>query len=128
MPGVPDEDHVVRDRRSSQEPQLGRRQPKRGASSRGPVVTPTFPDRDVVLDHLDARFAQARDHLGVSWVVPLVRPEVEDSHLGENLFDVQILALARGGSLFVVARDHLAQEPEREELQADDDEQDAKRQ
>src|SRR6185369_3230537 len=102
------------------------------------AVAASFPDPDVVLEHLDARSAQARDHLRVPRVVALVRPEVESTHQPrrgylarsrgtglEDLFDVQLDPLLRAGSLLVLARDQLADEAEREELEADDDEQDS---
>ena len=80
------------------------------------------------LDHLDACAAQARDHLRVARVVAFVRAEVEDAQaLGEDFLDVHVAPLARDRALLVVARDHLADQAEREELHADDDEQHAER-
>src|SRR5207245_54310 len=48
--------------------------------------------------------------------------------LGENLVHVELRALSLLRSLFVVARDHLADQAEREELQPNDDEKHAERQ
>src|SRR5205807_9332474 len=45
--------------------------------------------------------------------------------LREDLLDVPRGVLVLADAFFVLARDHLADEPEREELHADDDEQDA---
>jgi hypothetical protein len=65
----------------------------------------------VPFDDLYAGLAQARDDLGVSRVVALVGPEVEDAQgsLGEDLFDLSALALTGADALFVVTRHHLAQ-------------------
>ena len=81
------------------------------------------------LDDVDAGAAQARDHLRVARIVALVRAEVEDAQaLREDFLDVHVALLARERALLVVARDHLADQPEREELHPDDDEQHAERQ
>src|SRR5689334_23798092 len=53
------------------------------------------------------------------------RREGSAGRLREDLVDVELRPLAWPGALFVLARDQLADQPEREELQADDDEQDA---
>ena len=45
--------------------------------------------------------------------------------LGEDLVDVELRALPDGRELLVLAGDQLADQPEREELEADDHEQDA---
>jgi hypothetical protein len=50
-----------------------------GPEARGPVLA-AVPDRDVPLDDLDSRPAQACDRERVPRVVPLIRPEVQDSH------------------------------------------------
>ena len=48
-------------------------------SARLPLVLVLLPDRDVPLADVDAGTAEARDHLGVSRIRALVRPEIEDA-------------------------------------------------
>ncbi len=77
---VADEDGVEGIARVPAEARLGESQAKARPPARGPVVAPALPDRGVPLDHVDARGAQRRDHLGIPRIVALVRPEVEDAH------------------------------------------------
>ena len=82
------------------------------------------------LDYVDAGAAQARDHLCVARVVALVRAEVEDAQAvcyESTSSTCASRVLARERPLLVVARDHLADQAEREELHPDDDEQHAER-
>ena len=131
-PGIAD-DRRRRSRRGSPAPARsracaaasarGRRRPER------PLVPPALPDADVALDHVDAGPPQAGDHLRVPRVVALVRPEVEDAQASATAGS-RPRAARRGAPrrpLLVVARDELADEPERDELDADDDEQHAER-
>jgi hypothetical protein len=75
---IADDQRVERFPRPSQEPQLGGREPCGGERSGTPLVLVSLPDSNVPLGNLHARAPQAGDHLGVTRVVPLVRPEVKD--------------------------------------------------
>ena len=90
----------------------------------------SFPDRDVALRDFDAGPPEARDHLRVAGVVALVGPEVENSHAptsgGRLRHELDPLSLV--DPLLVLGRDQLGDQPERDELDADHDEQHAERQ
>ena len=77
--GVADDHRVEWHPRRESQAQLGEEEANRGAPARGPVVAPTLPDPFVPLEDVHTRVAERRDHLGVTRVVPLVRPEVEDA-------------------------------------------------
>jgi hypothetical protein len=61
-----------------QEAQLGEYQSRRRRGTGLPLVLSPFPDGHVSLGDLDAGSTQARDHLGVARIRPLIRPEVQD--------------------------------------------------
>ena len=79
--GVADDDHVEVDLRSSQQAHLRAREPAADRRPNENLCSRSSQTGHVTLDHLDARIAEARDHLRVSRVVALVRPEVENSHV-----------------------------------------------
>src|SRR4029453_603130 len=98
------------------------------------VLLAPLQDRLLPLPYVDSGPPGRPDHLPVARVATLVGSEVEDTHADlvrgrvavlrlEHLLDVEVVRTA--GALLVVARDQLAQKPEGEELQPEDDEQDA---
>ncbi len=131
MSGVTDEDDVCLRPAPGEEAQLRAQEPRGGSGAERPLLLLSLPDRLVALDHLDAGAAKRGDHLCVPWVAALVGAEIEDTHAVlprdwlvthrlEDLVDVQLVG--RPGPFLVVARDQLGEQPEREELEADDDE------
>ena len=80
VPRIADEEHVELRGTHPQQASLREREPRCGRDAEPELVLGVLPDRDVRLGHLDARAAQARDHLCIPRVVALVRPEVENAH------------------------------------------------
>ena len=90
-----------------------------------PVVAP-LPDGPVLLDDVDPGAAERGDDLRVSRVGAVVGSEVEDAQrLAQHFVHEAGGPVCATGSLLVLARDQLGEEPEREQLDADDDEEDA---
>ena len=128
VPGIADDDRVeALVAAAAQEPRLGDAASR--AASRGPARQPSRRPSQTgscrSRTSTPAR-AQTRDHLRVPRVVALVRAEVErPSRAGQDFVDHRLRPRALVGALLVLARDHLADQPEREKLDADDDEQHA---
>ena len=131
MPGIADDQRV----RACASPREPRRLPLGLGDASSAAARPTrcgaaVPDRRVLLAHLDARAAQGRDR-------PARCADRRDrtsrsrgrasAGLAEDFVDEPRGAVALARALLVMARDQLADQPEREQLDADDDEQDAER-
>ena len=82
MPWIADDDGVRVRHMSCKQPRFRHREPRGGTGAGTPAVADAVPDGHVDLVDLNARPAQARDHLCVARVLALVRPEVRDLHRG----------------------------------------------
>src|SRR4029450_8314367 len=80
MAGVADDYGIGVGSGSSQQPSLGAGGPERSCGAWRPVLLASLPDRLVLLDDVDSRAPQSRDHLRVARVATLVRSEVQDTH------------------------------------------------
>ena len=116
-------------RGGAQEPRLGAREPRRAAPAPARQLVLAAPPRPArAARDLDPGAPQARDHLRVARIRPLVRARSRGpSRVAARTSSTTSLAPAslRRRHAPRVARDHLADQPEREQLDADDDEQDA---
>src|SRR5204863_7723702 len=144
MSWVADDERVEAAGTACEQPGFCRREAQRASRAGGPALTQVVPHRDVLLCDFHPCRAQARDHLCVARIRTLVGAEITDFQdylsrptpnvgartfepfaalLGEHFVDEQLGAVALTGAFLVMARDHLADQPEREELHADHHEQ-----
>jgi hypothetical protein len=77
--GIADDERVEAARAARQQPRLGGGESQRTPRPCRPPFAQVVPDRDVLLHHLDACGAEARDHLRVPRIRALVRSEITDS-------------------------------------------------
>ena len=104
MPGVADDDDVERHARASKQTKLGARESRKRFHPEPELVALALPDRNVVLDDVDAGASEAGDDLGVAWVVTFVGSEGENPHerLAQNVVDELLGPLPVAQSLLVL--------------------------
>ncbi|MDQ3671192.1 MAG: hypothetical protein M3364_01960 [Actinomycetota bacterium] len=78
--GIADDQDVRVQDGTECEPRFSADRPDERTHLRGKLVALRFPERNVSLEHLDTRSAQACHHLGVARIFALVRTEVENLH------------------------------------------------